>query len=83
MARIGASSDTDAVNRHVNRFLQICEAIKAKNVTIWVVGFGTSITTALKTCATPGKTYSAANSAQLNENFQAIARQISKLRLSQ
>ncbi|WP_422059793.1 pilus assembly protein TadG-related protein [Sphingopyxis sp.] len=81
--RIGATSDTDAVNRHVNRFLQICEAIKAKNVTIWVVGFGTSITTPLKTCATPGKTYSAANSAQLNENFQAIARQISKLRLSQ
>lgn len=83
MARIGASSDTDAVNRHVNRFLQLCEAAKAKNVTIWIVGFGTSITTALKTCATPGKTYSAANSAQLNENFQAIARQISKLRLSQ
>lgn len=81
--RIGAGNETEAVKRHTNRFLQICEAAKGKNVTIWVVGFGTSITTALKTCATPGKTYSAANSAQLNENFQAIARQISKLRLSQ
>ncbi|UKK86209.1 pilus assembly protein [Sphingopyxis sp. BSN-002] len=81
--RIGASSDAEAVKRHTNRFLQLCEAAKAKNITIWIVGFGTSITTALKTCATPGKTYSAANAAQLNENFQAIARQISKLRLSQ
>lgn len=82
--RIGSgTNETEAIKRHTNRFQQICSAIKAKNVTIWIVGFGTSITTALKNCATPGKTYSAANSAQLNENFQAIARQISKLRLSQ
>lgn len=83
ISRIGASSNSDAVNRHNNRFSQLCERAKAKNITIWVVSFSTSLTTRLQDCATPGKAYQANNAAQLNENFQAIAREISKLRLSQ
>lgn len=81
--RIGASSDTDAVNRHTNRFQQICAQARGNNTTIWVVSFGTSLTTNLRNCASPGAAYQANNAAQLNEQFQAIARQISKLRLSQ
>jgi len=83
IARIGATSDSDAVNRHNNRFSQLCERAKAKNITVWVVSFGTSLTTRLQNCATPGKAYQANNAQQLNDNFQAIAREISKLRLSQ
>ncbi len=81
--RIGASSDNDAVNRHTNRFQQICAQAKGKNITIWVVSFGTTLTTNLTNCASPGAAYQANNAAQLNAQFQAIARQISKLRLSQ
>jgi Flp pilus assembly protein TadG len=81
--RIGASSDTDAVNRHTNRFQQICAQARGNNTTIWVVSFGTSLTTNLRNCASPGAAYQANNAAQLNQQFQAIARQISKLRLSQ
>ncbi|WP_428631142.1 pilus assembly protein TadG-related protein [Sphingopyxis sp.] len=81
--RIGASSDTDAVNRHTNRFQQICAQARGNNTTIWVVSFGTTLTTNLRNCASPGAAYQANNAAQLNEQFQAIARQISKLRLSQ
>jgi Flp pilus assembly protein TadG len=81
--RIGASSDTDAVNRHTNRFQQICAQARGNNTTIWIVSFGTSLTTNLRNCASPGAAYQANNAAQLNEQFQAIARQISKLRLSQ
>lgn len=81
--RIGASSDTDAVNRHTNRFQQICAQARGNNTTIWVVSFGTSLTTNLRNCASPGAAYQANNAAQLNAQFQAIARQISKLRLSQ
>ena len=44
---------------------------------------GVSLNSSLTSCASPGKAYQANNAAQLNENFQAIARQISKLRLSQ
>ena len=52
-------------------------------ITVWVVSFGVSLNSSLTSCASPGKAYQANNAAQLNENFQAIARQISKLRLSQ
>lgn len=83
MQRVGGTSDSNLTDRHNNRFLQLCERAKAKNITIWVVGFGTSLNSQLTTCATPGKAYEASNASQLNDNFQAIARQISKLRLSQ
>ena len=81
--RIGATSDSELTSRHNNRFLQLCEKAKAKNITVWVVGFGVTLNSQLTSCATPGKAYQANNAAQLNDNFQAIARQISKLRLSE
>jgi Flp pilus assembly protein TadG len=81
--RVGGTSDADLTTRHNNRFAQLCEKAKAKNITVWVVSFGVSLNTSLTNCATPGKAYQANNAAQLNDNFQAIARQISKLRLSQ
>ena len=83
MKRVGGTSDSNLTTRHNNRFAQLCERAKAKNITVWVVSFGVSLNSSLTNCATPGKAYQANNAAQLNENFQAIARQISKLRLSQ
>ncbi len=83
MKRVGGTSDSNLTTRHNNRFLQLCEKAKAKNITVWVVGFGVALNSQLNSCASPGKAYQASNAAQLNENFQAIARQISKLRLSQ
>lgn len=83
MKRVGGTSDSELTARHNNRFLQLCEKAKAKNITIWVVSFGTALNSQMTTCATPGKAYQANNAAQLSDNFQAIARQISKLRLSQ
>lgn len=83
MNRVGGTSDSDLTSRHNNRFLQLCEKAKAKNITIWVVGFGVTLNNQLTTCATAGKAFQANNAEQLNEQFQAIARQISKLRLSQ
>lgn len=81
--RVGGTSDSDLATRHNNRFLQLCEKAKAKNITVWVVSFGVSLNSQLTSCATPGKAYQSNNAAQLNDNFQAIARQISKLRLSE
>ena len=81
--RVGGTSDSDLTTRHNNRFAQLCEKAKGKNITVWVVSFGVALNSSLTNCATPGKAYQANNAAQLNENFQAIARQISKLRLSQ
>lgn len=81
--RVGGTSDSDLATRHNNRFLQLCEKAKAKNITVWVVGFGVTLNDQLNKCASPGKAYQANNASQLNDHFQAIARQISKLRLSE
>ncbi|MBU0823512.1 MAG: pilus assembly protein [Alphaproteobacteria bacterium] len=81
--RVGGTSDATLTTRHNNRFAQLCEKAKGKNITVWVVSFGVALNSSLTNCATPGKAYQANNAAQLNQNFQAIARQISKLRLSQ
>lgn len=88
--RIGATSDSNAVARHNNRFVQLCE--KAKNmqvgdndakVTIWVIGFGVALNSQLTQCATPGKAYQTGSAEKLKGIFQSIADQISRLRLSQ
>lgn len=83
MARIGATSDDNAIARHNNRFVQLCRAARARGITVWVVSFGLSSNANLNSCASSGQAFEASNAAQLNEQFQAIARQISKLRLSQ
>jgi hypothetical protein len=83
MPRIGATSDDDAIARHNNRFVQLCRAARQRAITIWVVSFGVGSNANLNSCASSGQAFEASNASQLNDQFQAIARQISKLRLSQ
>jgi len=67
------------------RFLAICDAVKNKNITLWVISFGSGSNTTtesrLSACATPGRYYTARNSASLQQTFAQIANQISQLRL--
>ena len=82
MQRVGQNDNTEGNNRHTNRFLQICTAAKARGITVWTIDFDTTQTASLVTCASGNdKAFTAANAAALNTQFQAIARQISKLRL--
>ena len=83
MNRIGATTETEAIARHNNRFVQLCRAARQRGITIWVVSFGVGSNANLNSCASSGAAFEADNAAELNEQFQAIARQISKLRLSQ
>lgn len=79
-----ANCDTALTARHNNRFLQLCDKARTKNITVWVVSFGTTLNSQLKACATSeANAFEAKNTAALNDSFQSIARQISKLRLSQ
>jgi hypothetical protein len=82
MPRIGATSDDNAIARHNNRFVQLCKAARDRGITIWVVSFGVGSNSNLNKCASSGAAYEADDADELNENFQSIARQISKLRLS-
>lgn len=86
MQRISGSATTDnslLTGRHNNRFVQLCRAARQRGITIWVVSFGVSSNANLNSCASSGQAFEADNAAELNQQFQAIARQISKLRLSQ
>lgn len=78
---------TGTLTQQVNaRTDALCTAIKNMNITLWVVSFGSGVSstiqTRLQTCATPGRFFSAANTSQLLANFQTIANQISALRLT-
>lgn len=76
-------TDADLTNVVNARLDSICTAVKNKNITIWVVAFGTTLTSNLSSCASPGRAYQANNAAALNTAFNDIAAQISQLRLTQ
>jgi Flp pilus assembly protein TadG len=75
------NSSTDLTN-HNARFLAECAAAKARNITVFVVGFGSTLTSQLKTCASPGQAYYASDNASLKTAFQKIAQQVAMLRIS-
>ena len=81
--RVGSTDTNELINRHNRRLNEACSAAKARNITVWVVSFGTAMTPQLQACASGDKAYSAANNAQLRTQFQAIAQQITRLRLSE
>ena len=65
-----------------DRFGVACEQVKNRNVTVWVVAFGTGLTDLMTECAGPGRSFQASNAEQLNDAFEAIARAMSELRIS-
>jgi hypothetical protein len=83
MGRVGTNDVTDLTARHNARFLHACNAAKERNMTVWVIAFGTSLSTDMTNCASGGSAFQASNSAQLRARFQQIAQQITRLRLQQ
>lgn len=81
-----AGTSDDGLNDiHKRRTSIICNAMKGKGFTIWVVGFGIStMPQELQDCASDSAHWSlSSNSAQLRTRFQQIAQTIGGLRLSQ
>jgi Flp pilus assembly protein TadG len=75
------------LNAQVNaRFEALCTAVKNKNITLWVISFGSgsnsTTETRLENCATSGRYFVARDSATLQSTFRSIADQISQLRLT-
>ena len=66
-----------------NRLTALCAAAQRRDTTVWVIAFGTQLTSLLRDCATPGPhAYQANNAAELNGVFANIAANMAKLRLS-
>lgn len=76
----GSSGDD---SRHTSRFLAVCEAVKAKGIRLWVVAFGTTLTTDLQECASEESAFTANDAGSLNSAFQEIAKQVGELRVMQ
>jgi hypothetical protein len=74
------SKDTDY---HNARFVAECQAAKNRNIKVFVVGFGQTLTSELTACASPGQAYYASDNASLTAAFKKIANQVAMLRLSQ
>jgi len=65
-----------------NRFKFACDEVRKRNVTVWVVGFGTGLTQTMKDCAGDGHYFEAADAAELNATFATIAKNLSQLRIN-
>lgn len=64
------------------RLAELCTLAKnQKNITVWVIAFGTTLTSLLSDCASPGRAYQANNADQLTATFSQIASQIAQLRV--
>jgi len=64
------------------RFSFACEEVKKKNITVWVIGFGTNVTDMLKTCAGNGHWFQADDSSELQDAFTSIAKSMGDLRIT-
>ena len=63
------------------RFRFACMEVRKRNVTVWVVGFGTELTDVMKQCAGQGHYFEAADATELNAAFAKIAKDMSELRI--
>ena len=75
-------TDTDQNSIVEERLTQYCNAAKGKGFTVWVIAFGTDLTSLLSNCASSGRSYQANNADQLNAAFADIASRIAQLRLT-
>jgi len=70
---------TDVVEK---RFGVACDEVKKRNITVWVIGFGTTLNPIMTQCAGPGHFFEARDSAELSDVFSKIAAQLGDLRIS-
>lgn len=68
-----------------SRLAQLCTVAKSqKNITVWVIAFGTTLTDLLSDCASSDShAFQANDTEELEEAFSNIAGQIAQLRLTQ
>jgi hypothetical protein len=63
------------------RFHFACMEVRKRNVTVWVVGFGTVLSDVMKSCAGEGHYFEAGDAVELNAAFAKIAKDMSELRI--
>lgn len=64
------------------RFAVVCEEVKKRNVTVWIIGFGVALDEFMTKCAGAGHHFEAGDAGELNDVFSTIAAQMGELRIS-
>lgn len=64
------------------RFSVACAEAKRRNITVWVIGFGTTLNETMTTCAGAGHFFEATDAGTLQDVFSKIAAQMGDLRIS-
>ncbi len=80
--RVAGGNPDALTDRHNARFLTECAAARARNITVYVIAFGQTLTPELSQCASPGQAYFAGDTATLRAAFRRIANQVAMLRVS-
>jgi Flp pilus assembly protein TadG len=85
--KVAPPNSTDGANStlatyHNNRFLAACQRAKEEGYTIWLIGFGTTVTNVMKSCSSANRAYQANNTDELKAAFRYIAGQVADLRLN-
>lgn len=68
--------------RHAARFESICNVLRARGVTIWIIAFDVNADEAVENCATSDEHFFNSDGSDLEEVFEEIGRGIGSLRLS-
>ncbi|MCP5396723.1 MAG: VWA domain-containing protein [Sphingomonadaceae bacterium] len=74
-----ALSLTETVEK---RFAFACEEVKKKNITVWVIAFGTELNPIMTECAGPGHYFEASDNLELNSAFATISDKLQELRIT-
>tara|TARA_A100001391_G_scaffold53249_3_gene32480 strand:+ start:11419 stop:13407 length:1989 start_codon:yes stop_codon:yes gene_type:complete len=81
--RWSESSRYSLVETIEKRFEFACSEVRKRGVTVWVIGFGVELNQIMRDCAGEGHFFEAADAAELNLAFGAIAKDVSELRIVQ
>ena len=65
-----------------NRFAFACEEVKKRNVSVWVISFGTAANPVMEACAGADRYFVAADAEELDETFATIAKRMGELRVT-
>ncbi|HYD24258.1 MAG TPA: Tad domain-containing protein [Croceibacterium sp.] len=71
------------LTQHVeNRFAFACNEVKKKNITVWVISFGTAANPVMEACSGADRYFVADDAEELDETFATIAKRMGELRVT-
>lgn len=80
--RWSPDSDITLAETIEKRFSVACREVRNRGIKVWVIGFGIELTDAMRECAGEGRYFEAADGAELNATFGAIAKNVADLRIT-